>query len=128
MRASNETLTLIRSYARLTRPVSATPHPVRINSYERLRLLAVIYRPFPLILVTRISLVALSRRGATMDALDVFRLTPDGSVIWIGSADSLRTALKVIKALKVKPSDAFLIHDSKRNDTLTVRANKLPPS
>jgi hypothetical protein len=63
-----------------------------------------------------------------MDALDVFRLRPDGSVIWIGSADSLRTALKVIKAVKVKPSDAFLIRDSKRNDTLTVRADKLPPS
>jgi hypothetical protein len=63
-----------------------------------------------------------------MDALDVFRLRPDGSFIWIGSADSLPTALKVIKALKVERSGAFLIHDSKRNDTLAVRADKLPPS
>ena len=63
-----------------------------------------------------------------MDALDVFRVRPDGSFIWIGSANSLPTALKVIKALRVEPSDAFLIHDSKRNDTLTVRADKLPPS
>jgi hypothetical protein len=63
-----------------------------------------------------------------MDALDVFRLRPDGSFIWIGSADSLPTALKVIKALRVEPSDAFLIRDWKRNDTLTVRADKLPPS
>ena len=63
-----------------------------------------------------------------MDALDVFRLRPDGSFIWIGSADSLPTALKVIKALKGDPSDAFLIHDWKRNDTITVRVDKLPPS
>jgi hypothetical protein len=60
-----------------------------------------------------------------MDAIDVFRLRPDGSVIWIGSADSLPTALKVIKTLKVEPSDAFLIHDSQRNNTLTVRADEL---
>jgi hypothetical protein len=63
-----------------------------------------------------------------MDALDVFRVRPDGSFIWIGSADSLPTALKAIKALKGDPSDAFLIHDSRRNDTMTVRAGKLPPS
>jgi len=63
-----------------------------------------------------------------MDALYVFRVRPDGSFIRIGGADSLPTALKVIKALKVEPSDAFLIHDSKRNDILTVRADKLPPS
>ena len=63
-----------------------------------------------------------------MDALDVFRLRPDGSFMWIGSADSLPTALKVIKELKGDPSDAFLIHDWKRNDTITVRADKLPLS
>jgi len=62
-----------------------------------------------------------------MDALDVFRVRPDGSVIWIGSADSLPTALKVIRTLKVEPSDAYLIHDSQRNDTWTVRTDKLPP-
>ena len=63
-----------------------------------------------------------------MDVLDVFRVRPDGSFVWIGSADSLPTAYKVIKALRVEPSDAFLIHDSQRNDTLTVPADKLPPS
>jgi len=65
-----------------------------------------------------------------MDTLDVFRLRPDGSFMWIGSANSLPTALKVIKALKAEPSDAdaFLIHDWKRNDTMTVRVGKLPPS
>jgi hypothetical protein len=63
-----------------------------------------------------------------MDTLDVLRVRPDGSFVWIGSADSMQTALKVIKTLKVEPSDAFLIHDSQRNDTLTVRADKLPPS
>jgi len=60
-----------------------------------------------------------------MDAIDVFRVRPDGSIVWIGSADSLPTALKVIKALKGDPSDAFLIHDSQRNNTLTVRADEL---
>jgi hypothetical protein len=63
-----------------------------------------------------------------MDTLDVLRVRPDGSFVWIGSADSMQTALKVIKTLKVEPSAAFLIHDSQRNDTLTVRADKLPPS
>ena len=63
-----------------------------------------------------------------MDALDVFRVRPDGSFIWIGSANSLPTAFKVIKALKAETSDAFLIHDWKRNDAMTVRVDKLPPS
>ncbi len=63
-----------------------------------------------------------------MDALDVFRVRPDGSFVWIGSANSLPTAFKVITEQKVEPSDAFLIHDLQRNDTLTVRADQLPPS
>jgi hypothetical protein len=49
-------------------------------------------------------------------------------VPWIGSADSLPTAHKVIKALKINPSDAFLIHDSQRNNTSTIRADALPRS
>ena len=60
-----------------------------------------------------------------MDALDVFRVRPDGSFVWIGSADSLPRAIKVIKTLKVEPSDTFLIHDLQRNNTLTVRADEL---
>ena len=62
-----------------------------------------------------------------MEFLDVFRVRPDGSFVWIGSADSMPTAHKVIKALKIDPSDAFLIHDSRQNNTLTVRADELPP-
>jgi hypothetical protein len=58
-----------------------------------------------------------------MDALDVFHVKPDGSFEWIGSADSWPTALKVIKTLKLKPSDAFLIRDWRRNDILTVRGD-----
>lgn len=62
-----------------------------------------------------------------MELLDVFRLRPDGSFIWIGSADSILMAHKVIKALNIEPSDAFLIHDAQLNNTLTVRADELPP-
>jgi hypothetical protein len=58
-----------------------------------------------------------------MDALDVFHVRPDGSFEWIGSADSLPTALKVIKTLKVETSDAYLIHDWRRHDILTVRGD-----
>ena len=58
-----------------------------------------------------------------MDSLDVFRVRPDGSFVWIGCADSLPTAFKVIKTLKIETSDAFLIHDSQRNEILTVRAD-----
>ena len=63
-----------------------------------------------------------------MNALDVFRVRPNGSFVWIGSADSMPTALKVIRTLEIEPSDAFLIHDSQRNDIVTLRADKLPPS
>ena len=63
-----------------------------------------------------------------MDLLDVFRLRPDGSFVWIASADSIPTAHKVIKSLDMDPSDAFLIHDSQQNSTLTLRAHELPPS
>jgi hypothetical protein len=58
-----------------------------------------------------------------MDAFDVFHVRPDGSFVWIGGADSLPRALKVIKTLKVESSDAVLIHDWRRNDTLTLRAD-----
>src|SRR5258705_12215738 len=74
-------------HGRIILPTPYNAPPVRIDRSKRSTLLAVFYRPFTLILVTRISLVALSRRGATMDALDVFRVRPDGSVIWkIGRA------------------------------------------
>lgn len=63
-----------------------------------------------------------------MDLLDVFRLNPDDSFVWIGSADSLQTAHEIIKTSKVDPSDVFLIHDSQRNNTLTVRAGESTPS
>jgi hypothetical protein len=61
-----------------------------------------------------------------MDTLDVLRIQRDGSVAWIGSAKSLPTALEMINALMADPSDTFLIHDSRRNNTLTVRADELP--
>ena len=67
-------------------------------------------------------------RGAIMDALDVFRVRPDGSFVRIGSAESLLAALEVIRTLTLEPSDVFLIHDPQRNNTWTVRADKLPPS
>jgi hypothetical protein len=63
-----------------------------------------------------------------MDLLDVFRVNPNGSFVWIGSADSLQTAHEMIKASKVDPSDAFLIHDSQRNNTFTVQMDELPSS
>lgn len=63
-----------------------------------------------------------------MDALDVFRVRPDGSFVWVASADSLPTALKVIRKLKLEPSDAFLIQDWQRGETFTVRTDRLPPS
>ena len=96
--------------------VSARP-PIRIASCERQRLLAVSHRPRPTLL-----------RGASMDALDVFRVKPDGSFVWIGSADSMHKALTVIRTLKREPSDAFLIHDWQENETLAVRTDKLPPA
>jgi hypothetical protein len=63
-----------------------------------------------------------------MDPLDVFRVNPDGSFVWIGSADSLPVAHEMIKASKVDPSDEFLVYDSQRHNTYTVRVEELPPS
>ena len=58
-----------------------------------------------------------------MDALDVFHVRPDGSFAWIGSADSLPAAFKVIETLKIESSDAFLILDWRRSETFTVHAD-----
>jgi hypothetical protein len=61
-----------------------------------------------------------------MDTLDVFRVKPDGALVWIGSASSMQAAHEMIKSAKVDPSDAFMIHDAQRNNTVTVRAEELP--
>jgi hypothetical protein len=63
-----------------------------------------------------------------MDPLKVFRVNPDGSFVWIGSADSLPVAHKMIKASKGDPSDEFLVYDSQRHNTYTLRVEELPPS
>jgi hypothetical protein len=62
-----------------------------------------------------------------MDLLDVFRVDPNGSFVWIGSASSMQAAHEMIKSAKVDPSGAFMIHDARRNNTVTVRAEELPP-
>jgi len=55
-----------------------------------------------------------------MDNFDVFRVKPDGAVLWIGSADSVDVAQGMIKRLSGSPSETFLIHDYRANETLTV--------
>ena len=62
-----------------------------------------------------------------MDALYVFRVRPDGSFDWLGSAGSMQAAHEIIRFCKVDyPLDAFLIHDAQRNNTVTVHAEELP--
>jgi hypothetical protein len=63
-----------------------------------------------------------------MHLLDVFRVTPDDSLVWIGSASSMQAAHELIKSAKVDPSDAFMIHDAQRNNMVSVRADELPPA
>ena len=57
-----------------------------------------------------------------MDTLDIFRLKPNGRVLWIGSAYSLQTAHGIIKLLTVDPSEEFLILNYCTNETTIVRA------
>ena len=61
-----------------------------------------------------------------MEPFDVFQVKPDGSFVWIGSADSLQAAHEMIRASRAVSSDAFLIHDFRCNSTFTVRPNELP--
>jgi hypothetical protein len=58
-----------------------------------------------------------------MDFLDVFRVEPDGSFTWIGSADSLDTAREIIKSSTVGTTEDFLIYDAKTNERLALRAD-----
>jgi len=57
-----------------------------------------------------------------MDTLDIFRLKPNGGVLWIGSAYSLQTARGIIKILTVDPSEEFLILDLGTDERTVVRA------
>ena len=56
-----------------------------------------------------------------MDMFDVFRVKSDGSVSWIGSADSRNAAQGMIEPLSPNRAETFLIHDHRTNETLTVR-------
>lgn len=58
-----------------------------------------------------------------MDMFDVFRVNEDGSVRWIGSANSARAAREMTKAILGDRSERFLIHDYRTNETLTIRSS-----
>jgi hypothetical protein len=60
-----------------------------------------------------------------MKPFDVFHVKPDGSFVWVGSADSLQAAHEMIRASHVVSSDAFLIHDFRCNSTVTIRPDEL---
>jgi hypothetical protein len=57
-----------------------------------------------------------------METLDIFRLKPNGRVLWIGNAYSLQTARGIIKLLTVDPSEEFLILNDDTHETIIVRA------
>jgi len=57
-----------------------------------------------------------------METLDIFRLKPNGRVLWIGCASSLQTAREIIKLLTVDPSEEFLILNDYTDETAIVRA------
>jgi hypothetical protein len=57
-----------------------------------------------------------------METLDIFRLKPNGRVLWIGSAYSLQTARGIIKLLTVDPSEEFLILNDDTGETAILRA------
>jgi len=61
-----------------------------------------------------------------MDTLDIFRLKPNGRVLWIASAYSLQTARGIIKILTVDPSEEFLIFNHDTDERTIVRAEGCP--
>ena len=58
-----------------------------------------------------------------MDTLDIFRLNSDRSFSWIGSADSLYAARKIITSCGADSSEEFLIYDHGTNEKIRFRAN-----
>ena len=56
-----------------------------------------------------------------MDKLDVFRVKTDGSLLWIGSADSVGAARGMLKPFADNPAETFLIHDHHENLTIRLR-------
>lgn len=56
-----------------------------------------------------------------MDMLDVFRLKADSSLLWIGSASSVNVAKEMAKQISGNPTETFLIHNHRTNETLTIR-------
>ncbi len=59
-----------------------------------------------------------------MNVLDVFRLKPDGSFVWVGSADLLKKAREIIESCTADASEEFVIYDAQTTERITLRADR----
>jgi len=60
-----------------------------------------------------------------LNPYDVFLIKNDGLYLWIGDADSLQSAWKLIEAKKSSPEDKFKVYDRNSSETIEVRAGQL---
>ena len=58
-----------------------------------------------------------------MEVLDIYRREPDGSLSWITTASSMKTARMIIRARAANRSEEFLIHDHEADETIILRAD-----
>ena len=58
-----------------------------------------------------------------MGVLDIYRHEPDGSLVWIGCAESMKIARMTIRASATSTSEEFLIHDDQASESITLRAD-----
>lgn len=58
-----------------------------------------------------------------MEALDIYRCEPDGSLLWITTASSMKAARMIIRAGSVNRSEEFLIHDREADECIMLRAD-----
>jgi hypothetical protein len=68
--------------------------------------------------------------------LDIFRVAPDGKLIWTAAADTLQTAQRRIRILMASQHSDYVIYNQETGDKTVVRDNpedkiendKSPPS
>jgi len=56
------------------------------------------------------------------DLFDVFRKNADDSLVWIGSADSMHGACKLVTLKAVEPKEQFIVYSVMTHDKIHVRA------
>ena len=60
-------------------------------------------------------------------ALDIFRVQPDGHLVWCSAADDLATARRRVRILMASESADYVIYNQQSAAKIIVRAGDAPP-